>query len=61
MKDVVLTLSDGKNGELSNGIKDMVEQQVIPIMKKNQFKNIEMIEGPNSRGYHIVSIKGEKQ
>lgn len=57
---VVLTLSDGKNGEISTGIKDMVEQQIIPIMKQNQFKNIEMIVGPNSRGYHIVSIKGEK-
>ena len=57
---VVLTLSDGKNGEISLGIKDMVEKQVVPIMEKNQFKNIEMIVGPNSRGYHIVSIKGEK-
>jgi len=57
---VVLTFSDGKNGAMSKGIKDMVEQQVIPIMKQNQFKNIEMLEGPNSRGYHIISIKGEK-
>lgn len=57
---VVLTLSDGKNGKISSGITDMVEQQVMPIMKQNQFKNIEMIKGPNSRGYHIVSIKGEK-
>lgn len=57
---VVLTLSDGKNGETSTGIRDMVEQQIIPIMKQNQFKNIEIIVGPNSRGYHIISIKGEK-
>ena len=57
---LVITLSHGKNGEISTGIKDMIEKQVIPIMEQNQFKNIEMIEGPNSRGYHIVSIKGKK-
>lgn len=57
---IALTLSDGKNGEISNGIKNMVEEQVVPIMKQNKFKNIEIIEGPNSRGYHIISIKGEK-
>ena len=57
---VIITLSDGKNGEISTGITDLIQQQIIPIMEQTKFKNIEILEGPNSRGYHIVSIKGEK-
>jgi len=57
---IVITLSDGKNNEISPGITDMIQQQVIPIMEQTKFKNIEILEAPNSRGYHIVSIKGKK-
>lgn len=56
----ILTFCDGKNGETSNDIKDIIEQQVIPIMCNNGFKNIEILRGPNSREFHTASIKGEK-
>lgn len=57
---VILTLCDGKNGNTSNDTKDMIEQQVIPILDQNGFKNIEILRGPNSREFHTVSIKAEK-
>ena len=57
---ILLSLSDGKNGEKWNGVKDMLEQQIIPIMKQMGFKNIELIKGPDSRHYQTVAVKGNK-
>ena len=57
---VIITLCDGKNGQTSNDTKDMIEQQVIPIMGQSGFKNIEILRGPNSREFHTVSIRAEK-
>ncbi len=56
----VLTLCDGKSGETWTGTKILVEQQIIPIMEQRGFKNIEILRGPNSRGFHTLSIKAEK-
>lgn len=57
---IILTLCDGKNGETFTAIKDMLEQQVIPIMKQNGFKNIELIKGPDSRQFQNIAVKGHK-
>lgn len=57
---IILTLCDGKNGETSNDTKDMIEQQVVPILYQSGFNNIETLRGPNSREFHTVSIRAEK-
>ncbi|WP_423406729.1 class I SAM-dependent methyltransferase [Heyndrickxia sp. MSNUG] len=57
---MVLTLSNGKAGIMWNGINEMVENEVIPHMKKIGFKNIETVRGPDSRQYHTIAIIGEK-
>jgi ubiquinone/menaquinone biosynthesis C-methylase UbiE len=57
---VIITLSDGKDGETWNDIRTMLEQQLIPAMQQNGFKNIELVRGPNSRQYDTISVKGDK-
>jgi ubiquinone/menaquinone biosynthesis C-methylase UbiE len=57
---VILTLCDGKDGETWDGIKSMIENQVIPTMELGGFKNIELIKGPNSRQYQTVAVKAIK-
>ncbi|WP_226658990.1 class I SAM-dependent methyltransferase [Pseudalkalibacillus hwajinpoensis] len=56
---VSLTLSDGKNGESWDNVKNMIENELIPLMKQMEFTNIKMLKGPDSRGYHTVAITGE--
>jgi ubiquinone/menaquinone biosynthesis C-methylase UbiE len=58
---VILTFSDGKEKETWEGIKDMTENQVIPYMKEAGFKNVSIVRGPDSRGYHTVVVKGTKE
>lgn len=57
---ILITLSDGKGDEKWNGITDMLEQQLIPAMKQNRFRNIEILRGPDSREYHTVAVRGCK-
>lgn len=57
---VVITLSDGKGGKVWDGIKNMIENQIVPIMKQCGFENIELLRGPDSREYNTISIKGDK-
>lgn len=57
---LVLTLCDGKDGESWNDTKNLIEQQVIPILRQNKFRSIKIIRGPYSRGYDTVAIKAEK-
>ena len=57
---IILTVCNGKNGETYNGIKSMLEEQIIPIMEQNKFKNIELIKGPDSRQFQTVAVKGYK-
>lgn len=57
---VVLTLSNGKAGVMWNGINEMVEEKVLPHMKKIGFKNIKLVKGPDSRQYHTIAIIGDK-
>jgi len=57
---MVLTLCNGKAGIMWNGINEMIENEVIPHMKKIGYKNIETVMGPDSREYHTIAIIGEK-
>jgi ubiquinone/menaquinone biosynthesis C-methylase UbiE len=57
---VILTLSDGKNGVISEWAKELISLQIIPGMKNCGFRDIEMLRGQNSRDYHIVSIRAKK-
>lgn len=57
---VVLTLSDGKGGETWEGIKNLIDNQIVPSMEQRGFKNIELLRGPDSRKFHTISIKGCK-
>jgi ubiquinone/menaquinone biosynthesis C-methylase UbiE len=56
----ILTLCDGKSGEIWSGIKSMVEEELIPIMQQKGFRNIELVRGPNSRQYHTIAVIGDK-
>jgi ubiquinone/menaquinone biosynthesis C-methylase UbiE len=57
---IVLTLSDGKDGEEWSNIKTLVFNKLIPALKETGFKNIEVINGPDSRQYHIAAIRAQK-
>jgi ubiquinone/menaquinone biosynthesis C-methylase UbiE len=57
---VIMTLSDGKNGVVSEWTKDLIEQQIIPSMRQCGFQKVEMLRGKNSREYHIVSVRAIK-
>jgi ubiquinone/menaquinone biosynthesis C-methylase UbiE len=56
----ILTLCDGKSGEIWSDIKNMVEEELIPIMQQKGFRNIELVRGPNSRQYHTIAVIGDK-
>ena len=55
-----ITLSNGENGEIWGEIEDLLEKQLIPIMKKEGFNTVNLLKGPNSRHYHTVTVLGEK-
>lgn len=57
---VILTFSDGKEDETWEGISGITENQVIPYMKNAGFKDVALIKGPDSRGYHTVAVRGTK-
>jgi ubiquinone/menaquinone biosynthesis C-methylase UbiE len=56
----VLTLCDGKNGEIWDGVKSMVDEQLIPSVKKIGFQEVALLDGPNSRQFHTVAVIGRK-
>ena len=58
---LILTLCDGKNGENWDGIRSLIEEQLIPIMKNQGLVEIELVKGPNSREFHTVAILGKKK
>jgi ubiquinone/menaquinone biosynthesis C-methylase UbiE len=57
---VMITLSDGKNGESWDTIKRMIQCKLIPVMQQLNFTDVRVLEGPVSRGYHTVAVKGVK-
>ena len=57
---LILTLCDGKNGESWNNKENLLEQKVIPIMKATSFKNIAIVNGPDSRQFHTIAVTADK-
>ncbi|MEC1525449.1 class I SAM-dependent methyltransferase [Neobacillus niacini] len=57
---VILTFSDGKEDETWEGIRGITENQVIPSMKNAGFRDVSFVRGPDSRGYHTVTVRGTK-
>ncbi|MDR6125134.1 ubiquinone/menaquinone biosynthesis C-methylase UbiE [Bacillus sp. SLBN-46] len=57
----VLTLCDGKDGEVWDGVKNMIEDQLIPSANKSGFQEVTLVEGPNSRQFRTVAIIGHKK
>ncbi|PFA69175.1 methyltransferase type 11 [Bacillus sp. AFS015802] len=57
---VLITLCDGKDGEDWDSIKKMIRSELLPIMEEMTFKDISVLEGPVSRGYHTVGVFGVK-
>ncbi|WP_226682918.1 class I SAM-dependent methyltransferase [Sutcliffiella horikoshii] len=57
----VLTFSDGKEDDTWKSIRDITENQVIPHMRKAGFKDVSLMRGPDSRGYHTVAVRGMKK
>ncbi|MBD7964789.1 class I SAM-dependent methyltransferase [Fictibacillus sp. Sa2CUA10] len=58
---VVITFSNGKDNETWEGVKEVSENQVMPFMRETGFKDVSLVKGPDSRGFHTVSIKGTKK
>ncbi|WP_430786938.1 class I SAM-dependent methyltransferase [Virgibacillus flavescens] len=56
----VITLCEGKDGQTWEGIKSMIDEQLIPIMKQTGLKNVELKNGPDSRHFQTVAVIGEK-
>lgn len=56
-----ITLSNGKDGEVWGGIEELLDGQVIPLMKRYGFIDIDKLTGPVSRGYHTLTIVGTKK
>ncbi|MBT2679424.1 class I SAM-dependent methyltransferase [Bacillus sp. ISL-35] len=57
---ITLTLCDGKNDVIWDGIRNIIEEQLIPIMKNQGFLEVEVVKGPNSRQYHTIAVLGKK-
>lgn len=57
----VLTLCNGKNGEIWEGMNNTIHEQIIPLMKKMGFADVALINGPNSRQFYTVAVSGEKK
>jgi ubiquinone/menaquinone biosynthesis C-methylase UbiE len=57
---VLITLCDGKDGEDWGSIKKMIQSELLPIMGQLKFKDLRILEGPVSRGYHTVAVCGVK-
>ncbi|MBN8191823.1 class I SAM-dependent methyltransferase [Bacillus sp. NTK074B] len=57
---VLMTLCDGKDGEDWDSIKKMIRDEWIPLMEQLKFKDLCVLEGPISRGYHTVGVYGVK-
>jgi ubiquinone/menaquinone biosynthesis C-methylase UbiE len=58
--NVLITLCDGKDGEDWGSIKKMMQSELLPIMEQLKFKDVRVLEGPVSRGYHTVAVCGVK-
>lgn len=56
----VITLCDGKDNEVWEGIRSMMEVRLIPFAKEIGFLNISMLKGPNSRQFHTIAVLGHK-
>lgn len=57
---VLITLCNGKDGEDWGSIKKMIQSELLPIMGQLKFKDLRILEGPVSRGYHTVAVCGDK-
>jgi len=57
---LLLTLCDGKNGEIWDNIKFLVEQEIIPNLKQCGFRSIQLLKGPDSRQFHTIAVKAYK-
>ncbi|WP_413303435.1 class I SAM-dependent methyltransferase [Bacillus sp. 1P10SD] len=57
----VVTLCDGKHGEVWEGVKNMIEDQLIPSANKSGFQEVTLVEGPNSRQFRTVAVIGNKK
>ncbi|MFC4408957.1 class I SAM-dependent methyltransferase [Chungangia koreensis] len=58
---VILTFSDGKEDETWEGIKGITENELIPSMQDAGFRDVSLVRGPDSRGYHTVTVRGTKR
>lgn len=56
----VITLCDGKDDEIWEDIKSMIEERLIPIAKENGFLDVALFKGPKSRQFHTIAVLGHK-
>jgi SAM-dependent methyltransferase len=56
----ILTLCDGKDGEIWEDIKSMIDERLIPIAKENGFHDVALLKGPKSRQFHTIAVLGYK-
>ena len=56
----VITFCDGKNDVIWTGVRDLVQDELLPAARKHGFSDISFIEGPVSRQFRNVAVMGYK-
>ncbi|WP_233494598.1 class I SAM-dependent methyltransferase [Exiguobacterium sp. RIT594] len=56
----VITFCDGKNDVIWAGVRDLVQDELLPAARKHGFSDISFIEGPVSRQFRNVAVRGHK-
>lgn len=56
----IITLCDGKDDEIWEGMRSLVEERLISVAKEIGFFNVSMLKGPNSRQFHTIAVLGHK-
>ena len=56
----IITLSDGADGEVWEGVKELLDKEFIPMANSTGFLEVSLIRGSNSRQFHTVAVTGKK-
>ncbi len=56
----ILTLCDGKDNQIWESVKSMIEERLIPKAKEYGFVDVELVRGPKSRQFNTIAVLGYK-
>ncbi|WP_070119556.1 class I SAM-dependent methyltransferase [Bacillus marinisedimentorum] len=57
----IVTLTNGKNDEIWEGVNTLVEEKLIPSMETYSCVDVQIVKGPNSRQFHTIAVMGKKK